>query len=46
VAVRELIGVERDQVYAEQARRYPNFADYERRTARVRTIPVLALTRS
>ncbi len=33
---------ERDEKYAEQARRYPGFAEYERRTARV--IPVLALT--
>jgi deazaflavin-dependent oxidoreductase (nitroreductase family) len=45
VTVRELRGDERDRVYAEQARRYPGFADYERRTAGVRTIPVLALRR-
>ena len=44
VAVRatELKGAERDQWYAEQARRYPGFADYERKTSRV--IPVMALT--
>ena len=30
VTVRELTGAERDRVYAEQARRYPGFAEYER----------------
>jgi deazaflavin-dependent oxidoreductase (nitroreductase family) len=45
VTVTELTGEERDRVYAEQARRYPGFADYERKTAGVRTIPVLALRR-
>jgi hypothetical protein len=29
----------------DQARRYPGFADYEKRTAGIRTIPVLALRR-
>src|SRR3984893_73702 len=46
VSVRELTGDERDRIYAEQARRYPGFADYERQTAGVRTIPVLELTRA
>ena len=46
VTVRELTGAERDRVYAEQARRYPGFADYERQTASIRTIPVLELTRA
>jgi len=46
VTVRELTGAERDRVYAEQARRYPGFAEYERQTAGVRTIPVLELTRA
>ena len=46
VTVRELTGKERDRIYDEQARRYPGFADYARRTAGVRTIPVLALRRS
>jgi deazaflavin-dependent oxidoreductase (nitroreductase family) len=32
---------ERDEKYAEQARRYPGFAEYERKTTRV--IPVIAL---
>jgi deazaflavin-dependent oxidoreductase (nitroreductase family) len=39
----EVEGDERDQKYAEQARRYPGFADYERKTTR--TIPVVALDR-
>jgi deazaflavin-dependent oxidoreductase (nitroreductase family) len=46
VTVRELTGAEHDRVYAEQARRYPGFAGYERRTAGIRTIPVLELTRA
>ena len=46
VNVRNLTGAERDRIYAEQARRYPGFADYARRTARVGTIPVLELRRS
>jgi deazaflavin-dependent oxidoreductase (nitroreductase family) len=45
VTVRDLTGDERDRVYAEQARRYPGFAEYERKTAGVRTIPVLELRR-
>ena len=43
VAVRELTGAERDRIYAEQARRYPGFAEYARQTDGVRTIPVLEL---
>ncbi len=46
VVVREVTGTERDEVYAEQARRYPGFAEYETKTAGIRTIPVLALTRA
>jgi deazaflavin-dependent oxidoreductase (nitroreductase family) len=46
VTVRELTGAERDRIYAEQARRYPGFAEYARQTARVRTIPVLELRRA
>jgi deazaflavin-dependent oxidoreductase (nitroreductase family) len=45
VSARELTGEERDRVYAEQARRYPGFAEYEQKTAGIRTIPVLALSR-
>jgi hypothetical protein len=43
--VAELTGDERDRVYAVQAHRYPGFAEYETKTAGIRTIPVLALTR-
>ena len=46
MTVEELTGAERDRVYAEQARRRPVFAEYERRTAGIRTIPVLALRRA
>jgi deazaflavin-dependent oxidoreductase (nitroreductase family) len=42
VHAEQVRGRERDEKYAEQARRYPGFADYERKTAR--TIPVIALT--
>jgi deazaflavin-dependent oxidoreductase (nitroreductase family) len=45
VAVDEVVGMERDRIYDEQARRYPGFAEYERKAAGVRTIPVLRLTR-
>ncbi len=45
VTVREIVGEERDRIYAEQAHRYPGFADYARKTEGVRTIPVLALSR-
>jgi deazaflavin-dependent oxidoreductase (nitroreductase family) len=45
VTVTELQGDERDRVYAEQAHRYPGFADYEKKTTGIRTIPVLALHR-
>lgn len=43
VTVTEVTGEERDRIYAEQARRYPGFAEYEQKTAGIRTIPVLAL---
>jgi deazaflavin-dependent oxidoreductase (nitroreductase family) len=46
VIIRELPGAERDRIYAEQARRYPGFAEYERKTAGIRTIPVLELSRA
>ena len=38
-----LLGDERDRLYAEQSRRYPGFAEYQRNTSRV--IPVVALVR-
>ncbi|GLE53807.1 nitroreductase family deazaflavin-dependent oxidoreductase [Mycobacterium montefiorense] len=37
----EIKGAERDEKYAEQAKRYPGFAEYERKTTR--TIPVISL---
>jgi len=40
---RVLTGPERDRVYAEQARRYPGFAEYQEKTSRL--IPVVALDR-
>ncbi|HZV25416.1 MAG TPA: nitroreductase family deazaflavin-dependent oxidoreductase [Acidothermaceae bacterium] len=46
VTVTELSGAERDRVYAEQVKRYPGFGEYEQKTAGIRTIPVLALTRA
>ncbi|MFC6160354.1 nitroreductase family deazaflavin-dependent oxidoreductase [Kribbella sp. NPDC058693] len=45
VSVDDVTGADRDRIYAEQARRYPGFAEYEVRTAGIRTIPVLKLTR-
>lgn len=46
VAVSEITGEQRDSIYAEQAKRYPGFAEYASKTAGIRTIPVLALTRA
>ena len=46
VTVRDVTGDERDRIYAEQARRYPGFAEYERQTEGLRTIPVLELRRA
>ena len=46
VTVRELTGSDRDRVYAEQSRRFPGFAGYERQTVGIRTIPVLELART
>lgn len=43
VTVEELTGSRRDEVYAEQAQRYPGFAEYAEKAA-PRVIPVLALT--
>ncbi|ALR12650.1 nitroreductase [Mycobacteroides saopaulense] len=44
VTVRDVVGQERDRIYARQAEKFENFAEYERKTARV--IPVLGLTRA
>ncbi|MGD9955540.1 MAG: nitroreductase family deazaflavin-dependent oxidoreductase [Candidatus Nanopelagicales bacterium] len=43
--VTEVTGEDRDRIYAEQVSRYPGFGEYEVKTAGIRTIPVLALTR-
>ena len=40
----QLVGAERDRVWAELKQQYPFFADHE--AATTRTIPVVALTRS
>lgn len=45
VTVQEVGGAERDRIYAEQAHRYPGFAEYAVKAAGIRTIPVLALRR-
>ena len=42
VTATDLHGAERDRHFAEQARRYPGFTEYQRMTRRV--IPVIALT--
>jgi deazaflavin-dependent oxidoreductase (nitroreductase family) len=46
VTVSELAGQERDTVFAAQVAAMPGFGEYEEKTAGIRTIPVLALTRS
>lgn len=45
VTVTELTGEDRVRVYAEQASRYPGFADYAKKTEGIRVIPVLKLAR-
>lgn len=45
VKVEDVTGDERDTVYAKQAELYPGFAEYAVKTAGIRTIPVLRLTR-
>ena len=42
----ELHGAERDEVYAKQVERMPGFGEYAVKTAGIRVIPVLALTRN
>ncbi len=46
VIVREVTGTDRDRIYAEQARRYPGFAEYAEKTKGIRTIPVVSLRRA
>jgi deazaflavin-dependent oxidoreductase (nitroreductase family) len=45
VSVREITGPDRERVYAEQARRYSTFGEYEGKTEGIRIIPVLELRR-
>lgn len=45
VRVRDLAGAERDRVFDAVKERFPGFADYERSTEGIRTIPVIELTR-
>jgi deazaflavin-dependent oxidoreductase (nitroreductase family) len=45
VTITELTGDERDRVFAEQIQRMPGFGEYASKTAGIRTIPVLELTR-
>ena len=45
VTVDEVTGEERDRLYAAQVERRQSFADYEQKTAGIRTIPVLRLRR-
>jgi deazaflavin-dependent oxidoreductase (nitroreductase family) len=46
VKVTEVHGEPRDEIFNEQARRYSGFAEYAAKTAGIREIPVLALTRA
>jgi len=46
VKVTEVHGEPREAIFNEQARRYSGFADYAAKTAGIREIPVLALTRA
>jgi deazaflavin-dependent oxidoreductase (nitroreductase family) len=46
VTATEVVGDERDRIFAEQASRYPGFAEYAEKTAGIRTIPVIALRRA
>ncbi len=40
----EVVGPERDRIYAQQSRLYPGFAEYQEKTTR--TIPVVELVRT
>jgi deazaflavin-dependent oxidoreductase (nitroreductase family) len=46
VSVRDVTGDDRDRIFAEQARRYPGFAEYAEKTAGIRVIPVVELRRA
>lgn len=42
----ELHGSERDEIFAKQVERMPGFGEYAAKTAGIRVIPVVALTRN
>jgi deazaflavin-dependent oxidoreductase (nitroreductase family) len=44
--VTELTGAARDEVYDRQASAMPNFAEYAEKTAGIRTIPVIKLSKT
>ncbi|WP_017936656.1 nitroreductase family deazaflavin-dependent oxidoreductase [Nocardioides sp. Iso805N] len=46
VSVEEVTGAERDRLFAGQVARMPGFGGYAEKTAGIRVIPVLRLTRS
>jgi deazaflavin-dependent oxidoreductase (nitroreductase family) len=46
VAIEDVTGERRDRIYAEQAKRYPGFGEYEKSAEGHRTIPVVALHRT
>jgi deazaflavin-dependent oxidoreductase (nitroreductase family) len=46
VTARDLKGEERDRIWATVVQRYPVFGGYEEKTAGIRTIPVVELTRA
>jgi deazaflavin-dependent oxidoreductase (nitroreductase family) len=45
VTVSEVTGDDRDRVWAKQVSLAPGFSDYEKKTAGIRVIPILELTR-
>jgi deazaflavin-dependent oxidoreductase (nitroreductase family) len=46
VSVSEVTGADRDRIYDAQVAKMPGFAEYAEKTAGIRTIPVLSLTRA
>ena len=45
MTVSEVAGDDRDHVWARQVSLAPSFSDYEKKTAGIRVIPILELTR-
>jgi deazaflavin-dependent oxidoreductase (nitroreductase family) len=46
VSVAEVTGEDRDRIYDAQVAKMPGFAEYAEKTAGIRTIPVLSLSRA